>query len=629
MYPSMKNSFILVLFLFVSLFASTSAASATEIVLGTEHHHLGDDFKEELDPGEPEGLIYTTTFTLSPSMDIESAELILTGRNLVPGPADEFSDKVYLNEIEIGALNNYFPAEPLNSESEMIKIPVHPSLFDPGVNTIKITAGSNANGSNYDDFEFYNLSLHLNYIEPVTLAPPLKVAWTYKLPWKYGWEVSAEEVLIKDGILYLNGKPEEGLIAVDAETGEPLWSKEWSASLAYKDGVLFAVHSSNVEALDSKTGELLWSKEYPEILWDNPLIFGNTLFVSTPDDRYVAAIDAEDGTLKWEYEFNTTSFETEGSNYYRMSHPLVIGNIFVSQYFAFHTIYAEPLAINPDEPEPELEEPEIQEGLICLDTKTGKEVWRYTYSDYPYDPFVYKDLLYVGDGMNILALSVESGEIVWKTKVGDWAGDIVDVKDGKILVNSYKLMVLDADTGKVLNELPRSDMPVSSSVITDKYSYSTDQYHIKVFNSSTGKTVWSSSRIKGAVVSGPTLYKDKLYLVSNEGVLYAFEHGEGGLLFTRGLENAATFYFPPFAIVGMLLVLAISLQKNNNKSLVFGLWLIALAGVLLLSLKTIEPYTYPWSLLGILSILVFFFFVPLTVIVGIAFLISGIRKRKK
>ena len=63
MHPVIKNSLILALLLFFSLFASVSVASATDIVLDTEHHHLGDNFKEELNPGDPEGLVYTATFT--------------------------------------------------------------------------------------------------------------------------------------------------------------------------------------------------------------------------------------------------------------------------------------------------------------------------------------------------------------------------------------------------------------------------------------------------------------------------------------------------------------------------------------------------------------------------------------
>jgi len=187
-------------------------ASATEIILDTEHHHLGDDFKEDLNPDYPEGLIYIANFALDPSVGIESAELTLTGRSIVPGPTDEFSDKVYLNGIEIGSLNDYVPAKTPDSVEVNITIPVHPSLFNPRNNTLKISAGSNDNGSNYDDFEFYNLSFRLSETESVTLEPPLKVAWTYELPWKLGYEIPPEVTLAADGFFTLLERTLEKLL---------------------------------------------------------------------------------------------------------------------------------------------------------------------------------------------------------------------------------------------------------------------------------------------------------------------------------------------------------------------------------------------------------------------------------
>lgn len=90
--PVIKTSLTLALF-FTSLllifpFTSVSTASASEIVIDTEHHHLGDNFKDELNPKNPEGLIYTENFILDPSADIESAEFKLTGRSVVPRSTD-------------------------------------------------------------------------------------------------------------------------------------------------------------------------------------------------------------------------------------------------------------------------------------------------------------------------------------------------------------------------------------------------------------------------------------------------------------------------------------------------------------------------------------------------------------
>ncbi|MHC1757576.1 MAG: PQQ-binding-like beta-propeller repeat protein [Methanosarcina sp.] len=628
----MKNLLCITLFLFASLFVFISVAEATEIVLDTDHHHPGDDFNKELTPGNPEGLIYTSNFTLNSSVDVESAELTATVKSVVPGPTDEFLDKVHINEIEIGPLNSYIPENTSDSAAVDIIIPVHSTLFNSGANTIKISSGSNANGSSYDDFEFYDLTLHLNENEHVTLVPPLKVAWTYELPWKLRSGMRSWVNLVANDVLYLSEGTfgENGIIAVDAETGELLWSKEWSADLGYKDGVLFAVHHPNIDALDAKTGELLWRKEYPDVRWSTPIIFGNTLFVSTPEDRYVAAIDTENGALIWEYEFNRTDFENEGRSDYYLADPVVNGNIVVFGYHASHSIYTEPVTIGPDDPEPELEEPVVIKGLIALDTKTGKEVWEYVQSEEysPFYPFLCKDLvcIHVGQG-DIIALSVESGEEVWKTNAGSWA-DIVELKHDKIFVNSDRPVVLDAKSGEILKEYPGSKMSFSSSVITDKFVYSTGRDIIQVFDSGTGETVWSSSRIKGYEVSHPALYKDKLYLISSEGTLYAFEHGEAGLLFTRGLENSATFYFPPIAIAGMLLLLAVLLRKSNNKSLVSGSWLIALVGVLCISLKALDPYATGAGVLWLLAGLIFWS-LPVILLSGIVFLVSGVRKRRE
>ncbi|AKB19880.1 MULTISPECIES: PQQ-binding-like beta-propeller repeat protein [unclassified Methanosarcina] len=602
--------FCIKLFLFVFLFASVSTASASEIVLDTEPHHLGDNFKEKLNPDDPEGPVYTATFTLG-SVDIRSAELRATVKNIVLGPTDEFLDKVYLNEIEIGAINNYIPAGTPDDAEMDIEIPVHPTLFNPGNNTIKISSGSNADGSNYDDFEFYNLTLHLSEAEPITLEPPLKVAWTYELPWKLGYEIPPGVTLAADGILYI-GREDFGdaiIIALDAETGTLLWSKEWSDGLSvdmgYKDGVLFVVYSSNIDALDAKTGKILWSKEYSDIWWGNPVAFGDTLFVNTPRDRYVSAIDTENGALKWEYELNVSDAGTNG-RVYELSKALVNGNCVVFGYKEW-----------PDD-----------EGIIALNAHTGDMEWEFVYPGkiLNLEPFLYKDLIYASRPRSIIALSVESGEEVWKTN--NWGFEnVIEVTDGKLFVGFSNPSVLKPETGEILNEYSYSNVSFFKAVIGDKFIYCTNSSSIQFFDSSTGELVWGSSRIKGYDVSKPLLYKDKLYLVSTEGTLYAFEHGEEGMFFTKGLESSASYYFPQVAIAAMLILLVILLIKMDNRVLVFGSWLIALTGVIFLSIKAIEPYN---AGLGFGFFVVFvFLFMFVIFLFGIAFLMYGIRKRRQ
>ncbi|MDI6885635.1 MAG: PQQ-like beta-propeller repeat protein, partial [archaeon] len=485
------------------------------------HHHLGDDFKEGLIPKEPEGLVYTATFHLDSSVDIRSAELTLTAKSVVPSPTDEFLDKVYLNEIEIGALNDHIPSQTPENIAVDIAIPIHPAMtiLKHGTNTLIIKCG-NADGSNYDDFEFYNLAINLTKIniteiELVTLEPPLKVAWTYDLFGPYTdntdidhkswiqraikqvksigasrspyWWIPSIPIIAAENVIYLG---RDGIKAIDADTGELLWSAG-SADLAYKDGVLYALRivdgSSGdetgelliIDAMDAKTGKLLWSKEY---LWSNEysgskpylaaygtpapvIVVGNTLFVSTPYDKYVLAIDTENGNLKWRYEHNIKEFGTDGINCYHLSSPVGSGNTGVFRYYAPHSNYTEPIAIEPGE-EPKTEPPMIKEGLIALNANTGKKVWEYAYAgEAPFfEPLIYEDLVYTTSGGNITALSLKSGEEVWKAKGG--GGATAAVKDGKLFVDSDKPFILNADSGEILKEYHDSKMRFSSSAIT-------------------------------------------------------------------------------------------------------------------------------------------------------------------
>jgi|GEM_PF-539330 len=85
----------------------------------------------------------------------------------------------------------------------------------------------------------YDLAMHLTETEPVTLEPPLKVAWTYE----FSSPFSAPPLpvsLIAENVVYLEN--DISIKAIDADTGELLWNKGWGANLAYKDGVLTPFH---------------------------------------------------------------------------------------------------------------------------------------------------------------------------------------------------------------------------------------------------------------------------------------------------------------------------------------------------------------------------------------------------
>ncbi len=74
--------------------------------------------------------------------------------------SDPSSSQKFTISKEGENLNVYPPAySPQPSESAEVDISFDPDLLKIGNNTIKITSGSNKDSSNYDDFEFYQLTL--------------------------------------------------------------------------------------------------------------------------------------------------------------------------------------------------------------------------------------------------------------------------------------------------------------------------------------------------------------------------------------------------------------------------------------------------------------------------------------
>ncbi|MBN2487568.1 MAG: hypothetical protein JXA98_00920 [Methanosarcinaceae archaeon] len=154
-----------------------STGTTYVITLDPAHHHLGDDTYPDLVPEEAEGVSYSRSFDVDRAAD--SAEVLLTMKNVVPAneSTGEFYDQVYLNGKNIGKLNDYVLNETQDYVPVTVSIPFDPSLLRGPDNRIEITSGSNTNGTNYDDFEFYDLKIviHSNIQLPIAIPEEVEV----------------------------------------------------------------------------------------------------------------------------------------------------------------------------------------------------------------------------------------------------------------------------------------------------------------------------------------------------------------------------------------------------------------------------------------------------------------------
>lgn len=429
--------------------------------------------------------------------------------------------------------------------------------------------------------------ISINISSAVGLEPPLKVAWKSRLGIA-STDIGPQSIyLIASDIAFVDYG---GLKAVDINDGKLLWSKDWSASVVYKDGILYAARKLGpiLYALDARTGVEIWKKEYPEIRLNaveyDLTVLNETLYVTTKysmgQNFWVFAVDTN-GKLKWHHKFHgQTNIDT---------HPLMIQNAIVILY-------------STSSPDFTVDE----KHLIALNSTTGETVWEIRNMTYEGKLFSYKDMVFIDrlrendsyDNFYILAISGATGETIWKKKVGDSYGNILVIKDNKLFVNSEKIKVMDPETGETLDEYSSTFDPTSFGsilglpgllqsnpvVIADNILYAAStgpSPSIYSIDLKTGNLLWKGG--KGGL--SPFIYKDRLYLIVF-GQLYAYEHG------IEEKNYDAKFQFFAFLGVPLILInLFIKFKKYNGKlyqSFQFSSILIIIVFLLIIGSETLS-----------------------------------------
>jgi outer membrane protein assembly factor BamB len=193
-------------------------------------------------------------------------------------------------------------------------------------------------------------------------------------------------------------------------------------------------------------------------------------------------------------------------------------------------------AVNPDDPFDVKDKVNSTERVLCLDAKTGKELWKYEY-ECPYQisypagprctPTVHDGKVYALGAMgNLSCLDAATGKVVWKTdfkeaykaKPAIWGYAAHPVIDGKKLITlvggkDAHVVAFDKDTGKELWKAgdlePTGYCPVLFTeaggkrqiiVGSPKAVYALDpetgkEYWSKPFNADSGCTVMTPVRV--------------------------------------------------------------------------------------------------------------------------------------
>jgi len=300
----------------------------------------------------------------------------------------------------------------------------------------------------------------------------------------------------------VEGAKQESLVAFDAKTGKELWFKPLSfvkydgggdsgtptnkggdgpRSTPTTDGKNVYVTSSLLvlTAFDAATGNVVWShdlmKEFAgrNIQWENavsPLLEGGLLYVAGGGaGQSILALNPKDGAIVWK------AFDE------KMTHATPVAATILGQR---QIIFF------------------LQSGLLSVEPKTGKELWRYPF-DYKVStaasPVVSGDIVYcsAGYGVGAGAVRITNAAGAWK------ATEIYRARTNKPLANHW-----------------------STPIVKDGYLYGMFQFKeygtgpVKCVEIATGQVKWEQPGFgPGQVV----LAGDRVVALADNGDLVTFD----------------------------------------------------------------------------------------------------------
>ena len=130
-----------------------------------------------------------------------------------------------------------------------------------------------------------------------------------ELLWSYDTGSQAvKRPTVVDGVVYVN--TEDGLHALDAETGDGLWLHSSSeVAPTGVDGTVFSVRNAgDVVALDAASGETVWGYGNGNGLMRHSLTVSGGMVYFGIDYDHLYASNASNGQMEWSHKINTTMY---------------------------------------------------------------------------------------------------------------------------------------------------------------------------------------------------------------------------------------------------------------------------------------------------------------------------------
>jgi outer membrane protein assembly factor BamB len=350
-------------------------------------------------------------------------------------------------------------------------------------------------------------------VEHLAAGANLRVAWRRSIgvgTTRRG-HVTSPPVIVDGRIYTLDG--EGGVQATDAATGAEVWRDQFAprrgrdqeafgGGLAYADGTLYLTSGYRfVVAMDARNGDVKWRYDTTVPVHGAPNVADGKLYAVDVNDQLMA-FDTATGKLDWTYQALQ-----EPARMLEASSPAVSGEVVVSPFASGE--------------------------VVALSTTNGQQLWEDTLSltsrnsalseirDIAGRPLIYRGDVIAGSHSGVLAaIDLHTGQRRWSVPIATisspWAaGDVVYATD-----QGGKVVCIARDSGQV--------------------------YWIKDLNAGVKKK-------QRAIYSGPVLAANRLLVVDSLGTLVALNPKTGARESTLRLGSPA--FLNPIGVNGTLYVL--------------------------------------------------------------------------